>query len=80
MTMSLLDESVSVVTLTADTERPHLPEPQMLCGDLLPAGRGYFDRAYLNAVNRVGGRYVVRASVSVNPMVRARRTCLGERS
>ena len=70
--MSLLNESASTVTLTPDTaaERPHLPCPETLCGDLLLADRGYFDRNYLSAVNRAGGHYVVRASASVNPVVR----------
>lgn len=72
VTMSLLDESVSTVTLTPDTaaERPHLPCPETLCRDLLLADRGYFDRNYLSAVNRAGGHYVVRASASINPVVR----------
>ena len=80
VTMSLLDESVSAVTLTPDTaaERAYLPEPRTLCGDLLLADRGYFDRAYLDAVNRAGGHDVVRASASVNPMVRKAYTARGE--
>ncbi len=32
--------------------------------------RGYFDRKYLSAVNRAGGYYGVRASASINPIVR----------
>ena len=78
--MSVLDESVSTVTLTPDTaaERPHLPSPQTLCGDLLLADRGYFDREYLSAVSQAGGHYVVRASASVNPMVRRAYDSRGE--
>lgn len=80
VTMSLLDESVSTVTLTPDTaaERPHLPEPRTLCGDLLLADRGYFERTYLDAVNRAGGHYVVRAGASVNPTVRRAYNARGE--
>ena len=80
VTMSVLDESVSTVTLTPDTaaERPHLPSPQTLCGDLLLADRGYFDREYLSAVSQAGGHYVVRASASINPMVRRAYDSRGE--
>ena len=70
--MSVLNESVEKVTLTADTapERPHLPSPEALRDDLLLADRGYFDLEYLGAVNGAGGYFVVRASASVNPKVR----------
>jgi len=80
VTMSLLDESVSTVALTPDkeAERPHLPSPRTLGGDLLLADRGYFDRKYLNAVSRAGGRYVVRASASINPTVLGAYTSRGE--
>jgi len=46
VTMSLLNESVEQVTLTADTapERPHLPSPEALRDDLLLEDRGYFDQ------------------------------------
>ncbi len=69
--MSLLNESVGQVTLTADTapERPHLPLPEALRDDLRLADRGYFDREYLGAVDRAGGYFVMRASASVNPKV-----------
>ena len=56
VTMSVLDESVERVTLTADTapERPHLPAPETLRDDLLLADRGYFDLEYFGAVNGAG--------------------------
>ena len=71
VTMSLLNESVEQVTLTADTapERPHLPSPEALRDDLLLADRGYVDLEYLGAVDRAGGYFVMRASASVNPKV-----------
>ena len=64
VTMSFLDESVTQVTLTADTaaERPHLPSPQTRYGDRPLADRDYFDRKYLGAVNRAGGAKVDRAN------------------
>ena len=56
-TMSLLNESVEKVALTADTapERPHLPSPEALRDDLLLADRGYFDREHPGAVDGAGG-------------------------
>ncbi len=78
--MSLLNESVEQVTLTADTapERPHLPLPEALRDDLRLADRGYFDREYLGAVDRAGGYFVMRASASVNPKVQGAYTWEGE--
>ena len=80
VTMSVLNESVEQVTLTADTapERPHLPSPEALRNDLLLADRGYFDREYLGAVDRAGGYFVMRASASVNPKVQGAYTWEGE--
>ena len=81
VTMSVLNESVEKVTLTADTapERPHLPPPEALRDDLLLADRGYFDLDYLGAVNGAGGYFVVRASASVTSEG-ARSVSLGRRS
>ena len=80
VTMSVLDESVKRVAVTADKapERPHLPSPEALRGDLLLADRGYFDRKYFGAVNEAGGYFVARASASVNPKVRGAYTWEGE--
>ena len=78
--MSVLNESVEQVTLTADTapERPHLPSPEALRDDLPLADRGYFDREYLGAVDGAGGYFVMRASASVNPKVQGAYTWEGE--
>ena len=80
VTMSLLDESVEAVTLTEDTapERAHLPSPEELRGDLLLADRGYFEKKYLADVDQAGGSFVVRASASINPVVRRAYTCRGK--
>jgi hypothetical protein len=71
VTMNLLDESVSRVVLTPDThpERPELPAPQELAGDLLLADRGYFDVEYLRLLDAAGASFVVRGYTSINPMV-----------
>ena len=45
---------------------------------MLLADRGYFDKKYLGEVGRASGHFVVRASVSVNPVVRRAYTCEGE--
>ncbi len=80
VTMSLLNESVEQVTLTADTapERPHLPSPEALRDDLRLADRGYVDLEYMGAVDRAGGYFVMRASASVNPKVQGAYTWEGE--
>ena len=71
VTMDLLQDRASRVTLTADTapERPHLPPAHTLSGALLLADRGYFERGYLREVDRAGGHYVVRGNASLNPVV-----------
>ena len=55
-TLDLLDESLSKVTLTADTasERAALPKASSLGGCLLMADRGYFDRDYLLELTKAG--------------------------
>ena len=80
VTMSLLGESVEQVTLTPDTasERAHLPAPEALRADLLLADRGYFEKKSLAEVDRAGGSFVVRASASINPVVRRAYDSRGE--
>ncbi|MDQ3773655.1 MAG: transposase [Pseudomonadota bacterium] len=62
-TLDLLDESLSKVTLTADTasERTALPKASSLGGSLLLADRGYFDRGYLSELTKAGASFVIRA-------------------
>lgn len=73
VTMDLLNESLSSVVLTPDTfaERPELPAPEQLTGDLLLADRGYFDVAYLGLLDAAGARFIVRGYTSINPTVLA---------
>ena len=70
-TLDLLDESLSKVTLTADTasERAALPKASSLGGCLLMADRGYFDRDYLLELTEVGASFVIRAPKGLNPKV-----------
>ena len=70
-TMELLEGTASSAALTADTEaeRPHLPDADTLRGALLLVDRGYFDVAYLAAVDGAGGRFVARAKAGINPTV-----------
>ena len=70
-TLDLLDESLSKVTLTADTasERAALPKASSLGGCLLMADRGYFDRDYLLELTEVGASFVIRAAKGLNPKV-----------
>ena len=59
------------VVLTPDTypERPQLPAPKELAGDLLLADRGYFDVDYLRLLDGADARFVVRGYTSINPTV-----------
>ena len=70
-TLDLLDESLSKVTLTADTasERAALPNASSLGGCLLLADRGYFDRDYLLELTEAGASFVIRAPKGLNPKV-----------
>ena len=70
-TLDLLDESLSKVTLTADTasERAALPNASSLGGCLLMADRGYFDRDYLLELTEAGASFVIRAPKGLNPKV-----------
>ena len=70
-TLDLLDESLSKVTLTADTasERAALPKASSLGGCLLLADRGYFDRDYLLELTEAGASFVIRAPKGLNPKV-----------
>ena len=70
-TLDLLDESLSKVTLTADTasERAALPKASSLGGSLLLADRGYFDRDYLSELTKAGASFVIRAPKGLNPKV-----------
>lgn len=70
-TLDLLDESLSKVTLTADTasERTALPKASSLGGSLLLADRGYFDRDYLSELTKAGASFVIRAPKGLNPKV-----------
>jgi hypothetical protein len=70
-TLDLLDESLSKVTLTADTasERAALPNASSLGGCLLLADRGYFDRDYLLELTEAGASFIIRAPKGLNPKV-----------
>jgi len=70
-TLDLLEESLSKVSLTADTasERAALPKASSLGGCLLLADRGYFDRDYLVELLQAGASFVIRAPKGLNPRV-----------
>ena len=71
VTMDLFGESLSQVTLTADTapERAELPRAHTLSGSLLLADRGYFDINYFSALDKVNASFVVRGFSSINPTI-----------
>lgn len=66
----LLTETLHHVVLSPDcyAERPYLPEPSDLAGDLLLADRGYFDKQYCLAMHRSEGHFIVRGKTNLNPL------------
>jgi len=71
VTMGLLDESVEMVVLTADSESEvhHAPAPEHLTGGLLLADRMFCIRSYLAEVAAKGGAYIVKAKGDINPRI-----------
>jgi len=61
------------VAVSADSEAEYnyLPEAHTLADALFMADRGYFKLSYLDAINKTGGFYIVRAKKSSNPLVQA---------
>ncbi|WP_051862918.1 transposase [Xenorhabdus bovienii] len=80
MTMSLLTQSPSAMTITADTasERAYLPTPETLCGQLLLADAGYLDFHYLEQLSLYGGSFVIRGTQSLNPLIMPARNGKGK--
>jgi len=70
-TMSLLQDAIIRVTLTADTEgeRSQLPEPDTLRNKLIIKDRGYEDRERFAAIMAAGGSFLVRCKGNANPHV-----------
>lgn len=73
VTWNLYRECIERVALTPDTftEHAELPPADSLRGDLLLAGRVYFDRDYLRAIMAHGGHFLVRAQNGINPVIEA---------
>jgi hypothetical protein len=80
VTLDLLKEAVSRVTLTPDTfgERAYLPRGADLKGVLLLADRGYFSTPYLAEVISSGASFVIRALSDLNPHIVAACTASGK--
>jgi len=70
--LDLMSERVNRVELSADkeAERPFLPSPEAVRGDLLLADRGYFGKPYLQSLDRAGGFFIVRGKADMNPLIR----------
>ena len=79
-TMSLFRDQAIRVSMAPDVqgERDFLPTPEELVGQLLLADRGYADIDYCDAVDEVGGSFLIRFPISVNPCVQ--KCYLGGRS
>ncbi len=69
--LDLMSETANRVVLSADSaaERQFLPEAEELAGTLLLGDRGYFWKAYLQAVERAGGFFIVRGRADLNPLI-----------
>jgi Transposase DDE domain len=75
VTMSLLEDGVHSVTLTADSEseRAHKPTAAALHQRLFLGDRGYEERQFFLDVNNAGGFFIVRGNKAIRPhIVRAR--------
>jgi hypothetical protein len=71
VSMSLLHDNVTSVTVTPDSEceRHHAPEPEHLQGKLLMADRGYDGRPYMAAIDAQGGHFLIRVRDQLDPVV-----------
>lgn len=69
--LDLMSEMMNRVVLTPDTvgEREFLPPPEEVTGGLLLGDRGYYARAYLQAVDAAGGKFIVRGKSNINPLI-----------
>src|SRR5262249_44942964 len=70
-TLDLLQDAPITIVLSPDTDSEHdyLPDPASLRGDVFLADRGYLDLAYLRAMDRQGGFFLVRGKAGLNPRV-----------
>jgi hypothetical protein len=70
-TMSLLQDTIIRVTLTADTtgERSQLPAAETLRNKLIIKDRGYEDRERFAEIMAAGGSFLVRCKTNANPFV-----------
>ena len=70
-TMSLRNDNLTAVTITADAEceRHHVPEPKELRGKLFLADRGYDTVSYMGEIDSAGGHFCVRVRSSLDPIV-----------
>ena len=71
MTMSLIGESPTKMTITPDTspEREYLPGAQELKGKLLLADAGYTSLKYFSQVSEHGGYFIMRGDSKFNPFI-----------
>jgi hypothetical protein len=73
VTMSLLEDEVHRVTLTADkeTERTYRPEAESLRDCLFLGDRGYEEKKFFYDVQKSGGSFIVRGTKNIRPVIRA---------
>ncbi len=69
--LDLMSEMMNRVVLSPDTagEREFLPPAQEVTGGLLLGDRGYYAQAYLQAVDKAQGHFIVRGKSNINPLI-----------
>ena len=77
VTMNLMTNSVEKMSIAADkeSERQFLPSAHELAGTLLMADAGYFDKSYIKAVDENNGFFIIRAALTINPIVLSGMRC-----
>lgn len=70
-TMSMFQDNLIAVTITADSEceRHYTPEPKQLRGKLFMGDRGFDDRQYMQAIDDNMGNFLLRVRSILKPIV-----------
>jgi hypothetical protein len=81
VTMSLLQDDVRIVALTADKEpeRAYRPPAASLRERLFLGDRGYEERRFFHDVQDAGGSFIVRGTKNIRPTIRAAFDSTGKR-
>jgi hypothetical protein len=77
--LDLFSGTANQIVLSPDSsaERQFLPPVEEVVGSLLLADRGYFERAYFEALDIAGGHFIARAGQLINPLIHQARQING---